>query len=242
MVDILEASIVVPTYNERENIGLLIDKIASALQGVKMEVIVVDDHSPDGTADVVADYAQNRHWLKLVNRRKRRSLSGSVMEGFRIARGQILGVLDADLSHDPILLPQMIELVHNGVEVVIGSRRIPGGGAEEWPWFRRGLSALGNWLARTLLQLSISDAMSGYFVMNRHCYDRVRNLVNPRGYKVLLEFCVRGRPRSIQELPYIFRNRKQGYSKLSFYVACTYLVMLFELSFHTWFNRSRRLH
>lgn len=237
---IIEASIVIPTFNERENILQLIDKIEYVFSGRNIEVIVVDDNSPDGTAEEVAQYSQQRPWLRLVKRRSEPSLSGSVMDGFKTARGEVLCVMDADLSHDAALLPKMIQRVRDGVEVVIGSRRVPGGGAKQWPWFRRVLSSLGNSLARFLLRVPVKDTMSGYFAMDRLFYEEVRDLIQPRGYKILLEFCARGRPRSIEELPYVFQNRKQGYSKLSGGVTAAYLVMLLNLSLYIWFGKRRR--
>jgi len=115
------------------------------------------------------------------------------------------------------------------VELVVGSRRIPGGGAEAWTWYRRGLSSLGTWVARRCLRVDLADPLSGFFTMDRRFYERVRDRVNPRGYKILLECYVRGRPTSAVELPYRFRNRHQGYSKLTAKVAYDYLAMVWSL-------------
>ncbi len=232
----VDASIVIPTYNERANILELVRLIHTVLEPMPIEVIVVDDQSPDGTAAVANEYAKEHPWLSVIQRKGERSLSGSVIDGLRQATGRVLCVLDADLSHDPALLPQMITAVRQGTEFVIGSRRVSGGGAENWPWYRRGLSSLGNGLAQCLLRLSIADTMSGYFAMDRCFYEKVRDRVHPMGYKILLEFCVHGRPRSIQELPYTFRNRRQGYSKLTFTVAFAYLMMLAHLSADAWLS------
>ncbi len=236
----VDASIIIPTYNERANIIGLVQLIRAVLDAMPIEVIVVDDQSPDGTAETVNEYAKEHSWLNVIQRKGEKSLSGSVIDGLRQARGQVLCVLDADLSHDPALLPKMIMTVRQGTELVIGSRRVSGGGAENWPWYRRGLSSMGNGLAQGLLRLSIADTMSGYFAMDRHFYEKVRDRVHPMGYKILLEFCVHGRPRSIQELPYTFRNRRQGYSKLTFAVAFSYLMMLIHLSVDAWLSPPKR--
>ncbi len=232
-------SVVIPTYNERENILALVDAIASVLNGTSPEVIVVDDRSPDGTGEFLDEAARTRPWLRVLHRKMKPSRSGSVVDGLRIAQGQVLCVMDADLSHDPHLLPQMIRAVQEGAEMVIGSRRVPGGGAVEWPWFRRGLSSVGNGLARLLLRLPFADTMSGYFAMDCHFYKRICDFVPPEGYRTLLEFYVRGRPEPIRELPYLFRNRRQGTSKLTTHVAWQDLKMLVRLAAQTWVDRLR---
>lgn len=235
----MKVSVVIPTYNERENILVLADSIASILPKTDLEIIVVDDHSPDGTGSLLNNALSSRPWLQVVHRKVEPSLSGSVMDGLRTARGQILCVMDADLSHDPALLPEMIAGIREGAEMVIGSRRVQGGGAVEWPWIRRSLSFGGNRLARWLLHLSFADTMSGYFAMPRDFYERIRDRAHPEGYKILLEFFVRGRPSPIRELPYLFRNRKQGYSKMTPYIVYQYLKMLVRLTLQTRVDRLR---
>jgi dolichol-phosphate mannosyltransferase len=207
-----------------------------------MEIIVVDDESPDGTSDAVSAYAVQRPWLHLIRRKAKPSLSGSVMDGLRLARGDILCVMDADLSHDPALLPRMIALIRQGTEIVVGSRRITGGGVTKWPWYRRSLSLVGNYLARSLLRLSVVDAMSGYFAMSRYFYESVKDYVEPHGYKILLEFCVHGCPKFTRELPYIFQDRKQGYSKFTFHTGYEYLKMLVRLTVQCNVNNLRRAY
>ncbi|MBI4355026.1 MAG: polyprenol monophosphomannose synthase [Candidatus Omnitrophica bacterium] len=236
----LEASVIVPTYNERQNIVELVEAVAEVLEGCSFDMIVVDDDSSDGTADAVAALATTRPWLSVIRRQAEPSLGGSVMDGLQRAHGRVLCVMDADLSHDPALLSELVARVRGGAELAIGSRRVPGGGAEAWPWHRRCLSDAGNRLARWLLQVPLADTTSGYFAMDRRFYERVRDSVRPRGYKILLEFCVRGRPRTVVELPYLFRDRQHGDSKLTPRVMMDYLCMLGELTWQTWVDAARK--
>jgi len=224
-----EVSVVIPTYNERENILELLDRLAVILRGVRMEVVVVDARSPDGTGRLVADTARRRPWLRVIHGAPS-SLSGSVLEGLRQAKGQVLCVMDADLSHDPALLPKMADLVRQGHELVIASRWMPGGGVEEWPAWRRTLSRMGAWMARRLLALPITDPLSGYFAMDHRFCAQAAPRVHPRGFKILLEFSVRGEPRRVAEVPLRFRNRQRGRSKLTVAVGWQFLLALADLA------------
>ena len=195
------------------------------------EVLVVDDDSPDGTAAVVESYATSHPRVRLIRRITDKGLSSAVLEGFRHARGEILGVMDADLSHDPIILPQLLREIQNGAELAVGSRRVPGGGSENWPWFRRLTSEVATRLAKSILRVTLSDPMSGYFFLRREIFERAKHQVHPRGYKILLEIVSRAKPTKIREVPFIFKDRTQSYSKLSGFVILSYLEMLWDLKF-----------
>lgn len=222
-------SLIVPTYNERDNIVALLDEVRAAMAGRELEVWVVDDDSPDGTWLVAGDYAHAHPEVAVIRRTAARGLSAAVLEGFMRARGDILAVMDADLSHPPALLPRLADAVAAGADVAVGSRRVAGGGADAWPWHRRRASDAATALARWWLAVPIADPMSGYFALPRRVFEGVRPRLRPRGYKLLLEIVCRAGPLRIVELPYIFRDRRQGVSKLSAKVAVEFLASLWAL-------------
>jgi dolichol-phosphate mannosyltransferase len=224
-------SLVVPTFEERANISELLDGVRAAMTGRPLEVWVVDDDSPDRTWQVADDYGR-RHpeaGIHVVRRQQDRGLSSAVIEGFSRAGGEILAVMDADLSHPPTVIPRLADAVAAGADLAVGSRRVPGGGADRWPWYRRRTSDLATALARRWLDVPINDPMSGCFALRRSLFHEVRDRLQPRGYKILLEIACRARPASIVEVPYIFRDRRQGVSKLSVTVALEYLASLRQL-------------
>jgi dolichol-phosphate mannosyltransferase len=223
-------SLVIPTYNERDNLVPLLDAVRGAMAGRDHEIWIVDDDSPDGTWEAAARYGEAHPEVRVIRRTTARGLSGAVIEGFRRATGDVLAVMDADLSHDPALLPRLVDAVHAGADVAVGSRRIPGGGAERWPWHRRRASDAATALARWWLQVPLADPMSGYFVLHRRVFERVDERLLPRGYKVLLEIVCRAGPLRLVELPYVFRDRRQGVSKLSLRVAGEFLASVWTLS------------
>jgi dolichol-phosphate mannosyltransferase len=222
-------SLVVPTYDERDNIVLLLDQVRAAMCGRRLEVWVVDDDSPDRTWELAAEYARSHPDVHVIRRQNERGLSAAVIEGFRRARGDLLAVMDADLSHDPALLPALADAVLAGADVAVGSRRVPGGGADVWPWPRRLASNGATALARWALGVPLADPMSGYFALRRDVFESVRDRLQPRGYKILLEIVGRADPLKVVELPYVFRDRRQGVSKVSPGVATAYLVSLWAL-------------
>lgn len=222
-------SLAVPTYNERENIIPLLDQVRAAMRGRALEVWVVDDNSPDGTWQVAEEYSTAHPEVSVVRRVGERGLSGAVIEGFRRARGELLAVIDADLSHDPALLPSLVDAVQAGAELAVGSRRVPGGGADVWPWYRRLASNAATRLAQWTLGVQLADPMSGYFVVRRDVFEAVRERLKPRGYKILLEIVARAEPLKLVELPFVFRDRRQGVSKVSPHIATEYLKSLRDL-------------
>lgn len=224
-------SLVIPSYNEAENVVEIAGAVSRALAAVPHEILFVDDDSPDGTWNLVESYGEKDPRVRGIRRVGRRGLSGAVVEGFQAARGDILGVMDADLSHDPAILPEMIQRIEGGADVVVGSRRIPGGGADKWPLHRRVTSGAATSLAKMVLPLPLSDPMSGYFVLRREMFERVKDRLRPKGYKILLEILWRARPCRIEEVPFVFRDRKQGYSKLTPRVMLHLLQSLIELRF-----------
>ncbi len=224
-------SLVIPTYNEKDNINLLLEKLVETLgPGDDFEIVVVDDDSPDLTWKIAESRAQKDKRIKIIRRRNERGLSSAVIEGFNKARGEILGVMDADLSHDHFILPQMIKAVRDeDYDLAVGSRRIPGGGSEKWPRHRKISSDIATILAKRVLGVKLSDPMSGFFTLKRDLFESIKQKLNPRGYKILLEIYVRSHPRRIKEIPFVFKDRRQGYSKVTLKVMVEYFQMLYRL-------------
>ena len=222
-------SLVVPTYNERDNIVPLLEAVRGAMAGLGLEVWIVDDDSPDRTWELASEYARSHPEVQVIRRTSERGLSGAVIEGFHRARGDLLAVMDADLSHDPALLPRLVDAVARGADVAVGSRRVPGGGADNWPWHRQKVSDVATALARWWLRAPLADPMSGYFVVRRAVFERVRGRLQPRGYKILLEIVCRAGAVKVVELPYVFRDRRQGVSKVSPRVGWEFLTSLWAL-------------
>mgnify|MGYP001618546185 FL=1 len=220
-------SVVIPTDCERENIEPLLMRLSAMAPhlGEPMEVLIVDNRSDDGTS------VQARRLLggviqgRVIECARKVDLAGAVMRGIVEAKGDVIGVMDADLSHPPELLPELIRAVRAGSQVAVASRYVAGGGIMNWPWKRRALSRIGNLLARPLTR--VSDATSGYFLFHGSLMRSL--LLQPRGFKILLEVLVRGNVRAVQEVPYVFQDRLHGSSKLGTGVLWCYVVQLSQL-------------
>jgi dolichol-phosphate mannosyltransferase len=225
----IEISLIAPTYNERENIGLLVERVHAALSRYSYELVVVDDNSPDGTADaaraLAADYP-----LRVIVRTTERGLASAVVAGFREATGEVLGVIDADLQHPPEAIPHLLEAVRAGADVAIGSRYVPGGGVEGWSLSRRVISSGAKSIARVALSSvrKIRDPLSGFFLFRKDIIDGVE--LKPTGYKILLEVLVKGRATTVAEVPYTFRERERGESNLTLTEEINFLKHLVQLA------------
>jgi dolichol-phosphate mannosyltransferase len=222
-------SIIIPTYNEIENIGLLIDRIDQALKKIPYEAVIVDDNSPDGTGEKAEELGKNFP-VRVIHREGRLGLASAVLKGFELAGGNILGVMDADLSHPPEVIPELITPIRNeGVDVVVASRLVEGGGVVgDWPQTRHINSYVATFLAKPLT--SIKDSMSGFFFLKRSVIENVKLI--PRGYKIGLEILVKGRYREAREIPFIFDNRGGGKSKLNLKIMLEYLLQVGDLYFY----------
>lgn len=223
---------VVPTYNEVERLEELVRAVTAAAdaQGVAVELVIVDDNSPDGTGDL-ADKLAQRYPLKVVHRAGKLGLGTAVVEGFRAASAPIVGVMDADFSHPPALVPVLFAAMRRtGADVVVGSRYVKGGSTPDWPWKRRVLSRTACLLARGLSP--IRDAASGFFLIKR---DIARaTTIKAGGFKICLELIVRSGATHLVELPYRFDDRELGESKMSMREAAGYLVQLRDLYLARW--------
>lgn len=231
---------VVPTYNERDRLAELVAKLfeAAAGAGIALELVIVDDNSPDGTGDV-ADRLARDFRMTVIHRVGKLGLGTAVVAGFGVATADVVGVMDADFSHPPALVPAMLAAFKSTqADVVVASRYVPGGSTPNWPVKRRLLSRAACLLARPLSP--IRDAASGFFLIKREIARNVS--IKAGGFKICLELIVRGWPVRLVELPYQFDDRELGESKMSAREASGYLVQLKDLYLLRWsaFGRPRR--
>jgi dolichol-phosphate mannosyltransferase len=227
MTDGCELSLIVPTYNERARLEELVAAVSSvfAEHRIAGELVIVDDNSPDGTGGL-ADRLAERFPMQVIHRASKLGLGSGVISGFGSARGQILGVMDADLSHPPSVLPGMLATLRAiDVDIVVGSRYIPGGAAKNWPWRRLAMSRLACVLARPLTP--VRDATSGLFLVKRTAVEGVT--ISATGFKICLELLNRSRIASIAEIPFVFADRAAGESKMTTREALGYFVQLRDL-------------
>jgi dolichol-phosphate mannosyltransferase len=192
-------SIIVPTYNEKENIPELVKRVFAVLSknDIDGELIIVDDNSPDGTAAVAEELAKD-HNIRVIVRKNERGLSSAAIRGMEEAKGDVLCVMDADLSHPPEVLPNMLKPISSGkVELVIGSRHVKGGGIENWTAKRKMVSKIASLIARPLT--NVKDPMSGLFMLKREVIEGVE--LKPKGYKIGLEIIVKGNYKNLMEVP-----------------------------------------
>ncbi len=235
-----EVSIIVPTYNERDNIVELIKRLDKALseKNIDYELIVVDDNSQDGTPEAAESMKDKVHGkIKVIVRKNERGLASAVIRGFKEASGKYLVVMDADLQHPPEDVPRIIEKLREGCDVVIASRYTKGGGIEGWSTIRKIISKGATWLAWIFLPRirGVSDPMSGFFGLRREVVEEglKRNTFSPKGFKILLEILAKGKYEKICEVPFIFRERFAGESKLTGKVMLQYVQHLIKLGFET---------
>lgn len=220
----MKLSVIVPTYNESENIKPLIESIDEALEHKDYEIVIVDDNSPDGTAAIVESISGS-YQVKLLTRQGKLGLASAVVKGIDKAEGDIIGVIDADLQHPPELLAQLAEAVTEGNDIAIASRYIQGGGIEKWSLLRKIASRGAILLARPLTK--VKDPVSGCFVLRKEVVTGIE--YKPTGFKILLEILVKGKYKTIKEIPYIFNEREKGKSKLELAEYTRYLKLLYSL-------------
>ncbi len=208
-----QISVILPTYNERENVSALAPRVLDALYGVDCEVIVVDDGSPDGTGEVVREMGESDSRVRLVQRGGKAGLSSAVFAGAAVAQGPFVAVLDADLSHDPEELPGMLAKAEEGYDVVVGSRFVAGAGFDGQPMSRQLVSLTLNLVARALLLLPQRDVLTGYALCRREVITGMPTRHSAPGFKWLLESLATQRELRVYEWPVVFRNRCAGSSK-----------------------------
>jgi dolichol-phosphate mannosyltransferase len=223
-----ELSVVVPTFNERDNVTALLRKLEAALQGIAWEVIYVDDNSPDGTWDVVRALARQDARVRCIRRIGRRGLSGACIEGILASSAPCAAVIDADLQHDEMQLPKMLTLLQGGeADLVVGSRYIEGGSAESFDRQRAGFSMLATQVAKRALRVDVADPMSGFFAIRRDRFEQLAPELSTQGFKILLDIIATARGSlRIREIPYSFGARLHGESKLDSMVAMDFLGLV----------------
>ena len=226
----LDVSVVVPTYNEAENVPVLVPKICEVLEktGLRGEVIIVDDGSPDGTGRI-AQGLSDMYPVRVQVRSGERGLATAVVSGFGMSTAKVCVVMDADGSHPVEKLPEMIRpILDDQTDITVGSRNIEGGGAEKWPWHRRLVSKTAGFMAAGLCKLS--DPTSGFMGVRRRLLEDVK--FNPIGYKIVLETVVKAAPARVLEVPIVFSDRQLGKSKLGLKQQVHYIRHLFRLHQH----------
>ncbi|BAY33368.1 GtrA family protein [Nostoc carneum NIES-2107] len=230
-------SLVIPTYKERDNIKNVVKILSQVLDECilgRYELIVVDDDSPDRTWEVAKSLMEEYPQLRVMRRQQERGLSSAVIRGWQAARGSILGVIDGDLQHPPEVLTQLVTEIEQGADLALASRHIEGGGVSSWSIVRRFLSRGAQVLGLIILPSvlgRVSDPMSGYFMVRRNAIAGA--ILNPVGYKILLEVIGRGRVGEIAEVGYVFCERKEGESKVTWKQYVDYLHHLLKLRLST---------
>ena len=233
-----ELSLIIPTFNEGENIQEIVSILVELLDRTipdDYELIVVDDDSPDRTWELARELISTYPQLRVIRRETERGLSTAVIRGWQAARGEILGVIDADLQHPPEILLQLWAEMNQGAELAVASRNIAGGGVSEWSLVRRLLSRGAQLLGLIILPEVIgrlSDPMSGYFMVRRSTI--ANQQLSPVGYKILIEVVARCQIQQIAETGYVFRERRIGASKVTWKQYVEYVQHLIRLRYSLW--------
>jgi len=226
-----DLSIVVPTFNERENIIPIIKSVEKAIKNIRWEIIFVDDDSPDGTSDFIKAYAKDDDRIRCIRRINRRGLTSAAIEGILSSNATCVAIMDADLQHDESLLQGMYQLItHEEADIVIGSRYMAGGSTGQGlNDFRLFISKAASRLGKLILKVDISDPMSGYFMLKREKFEKHMAKLSGQGFKILLDIMssVPGIV-SVRELPYVMRQRNTGDSKLDVMVVSEYYQLLID--------------
>ena len=223
-----ELTVVIPTLNERENIAPLLERLDLTLAGTRWEVVFVDDDSTDGTPELVREIGRADARVRCLHRIGRRGLSTACIEGILASASPFVAVMDADLQHDEALLPGMLNtLRHEPCDIVVGSRYVTGGGVGEWNKTRASMSGFATQLSRLICKTEVADPMSGFFMLRRDVFETAVRDLSGQGFKILLDLLASlPTPPRLKELPYQFRNRRYGESKLDTMVTWEFGMLL----------------
>ena len=228
-------SVILPTYNEAQNLPHLVPRVVETLRSIRHEIIVVDDDSPDGTWRVGEALGDRFAEVRVLRRVGRRGLASAVIEGFLAAKGAVLAVADADGQHDFQLLPELLAAVEAGAGVAVASRYVPGGSVGAWDERRYAMSRLATRLAQRLCRVPVADPMSGYFAVSRSTFQDALPRLNPVGFKILLDLLAHLPPDTVvRELPLRFADRLHGESKLSRLVQLQFLEYVYDVTLGRW--------
>ncbi len=225
-----ELSVVIPTFNESGNVALLVALLNRALAGIAWEAIFVDDDSADGTADAVRALARRQGNIRCLQRLGRRGLASACIEGILSSSAPYVAVMDGDLQHDEALLPEMLALIKaRRLDVVVASRHTGSGSVGDWDKSRVRISGIAARLGRLVVKAKLSDPMSGFFMVRRVAFAEAMRAMSGQGFKILLDlFASAPRPLAFAEMPFTFRRRINGESKLDALVAWEYLMLLLD--------------
>jgi dolichol-phosphate mannosyltransferase len=232
--DLLDLAIVIPTFNEKANVPVLVARLDQALTGINWEAIFVDDDSPDGTAEAAREIARIDRRVRVIQRIGRRGLATACIEGMCATAAPAVAVIDGDLQHDETILPDMLAALRSdaALDIVVGSRFVEGGGTGDWDRDRLSKSALATRLSQRVLDVGLTDPMSGFFMVRTDVVRARAPHLAGIGFKILLDIMTAGgRPLRFRELPYVFRVRTEGESKLDHVVALEYLIALYDRRF-----------
>ena len=231
-----ELAIIVPTFNERDNIMPLLEKIEAALPDVAWEVVFVDDDSKDGTVAVVTERCRFNSRVRIIRRIGRRGLSSAVVEGILSTSTPYVAVIDADMQHDERILQNMLTSLRAGeADLAVGTRYTGDGGFGDWDARRKTISAVATRLSALVLRANLTDPMSGFFMIRRDAFEASVRQLSSQGYKILLDIVASAsKPLRIKEFPYVFRLRKHGESKLDALVSLEYLLLLLDKIVGRW--------
>jgi len=226
----LELAVIIPTFNERENVPIILDALDKALQGIAWEAVIVDDHSPDGTAARAREIALRNPNVRVVERIGRRGLSSACIEGMLATPAPYLAVIDADMQHDESILPKMLERIRQEhLDIVVASRNLEGGSMGNSGPGRVRLSQWGARISRLVCRCEVSDPMSGFFLLDRKFFELVAGKLTGTGFKILIDLLASSpRPVRLAEVPYHFRARQSGESKLDVNVELEYLFLVVD--------------
>ena len=231
-----QVSIILPTYNESQNILEMLRSIRESLpRTVSAQAVVVDDNSPDGTGRIVEEHRLGLtrmagYTIDVIHRRAKAGLGSAILQGICHARGDTIVVMDSDMSHPPYIIPKLLEALRNRCDIAVASRYIRGGRIDGWPAKRKIMSRLGTVVARRVLGIRARDPMSGFFAFRRNLVEGVS--LDGIGFKILMEMLVKLRGARITEVPYTFRDRRLGGSKLSGRVISDYFRSVWRLYRH----------
>ena len=224
----LDVAVVVPTLNEAANVEKLIAKLSVVLAGRGWEVLFVDDNSADGTSELVRRIARESRHVRIVQRVGRRGLSSAVVEGILATAAPIVAVMDGDLQHSEDALPRLIDAIaDDGADIAVGTRYVAGGGIGDWDSDRARMSRLATRAGQIALGTDVSDPMSGFFAVRRDAFDRALPRLSAVGFKILLDILASSPvPLKVAEIPYQFRTREAGESKLGVRVIAEYAELI----------------
>ncbi len=221
-------TIIIPTYNENDNIVPLVERISSAMPDKNFTILIIDDNSRDGTAET-ARALSAKYPVKVIVRKDKRGLASAVVDGLEQVSGNIVAVMDADLQHPPEVIPELLKKLNDGADMAIGSRYVKGGGCRGWSLTRRIMSKGAIAISHVLLPQTrnIKDPMSGFYMFDKRAL--VGADLKPTGYKILLEMLVKGKFKNVAEVPYTFEARSRGESKLKTQTQIEYLKHIYSL-------------